>query len=338
MKKSSVTIHDIAKKLNISASTVSRALADNPRISDATKEKVKALADKMHYYPNVLASSLRKGKGNVIGVIVPRINRHFFSNVIEGIEREAREYGYNVIISQSQEKYENEVSYINALLNARVDGVIVSISVETNNYEHLDHVIKRGIPIVFFDRIVESLSTSYVELDDFSGAFDAVSHLIEQGCKRIVFLGGLDNINIYKNRKDGYVEALKSAKLSVDENLVFQNMLTREQGHEAIQKLIEEGIVFDGVFASSDFSALGALLCLKGHNIKIPEDVAVAGFANEPFTALMEPPLTSVEQYGGRIGTAAVKLLFDQIEAGNTEKKKEFIKPKLLIRKSSFRK
>ncbi len=338
MKKSSVTIHDIAKKLKISASTVSRALADNPRISETTKQKVKKVAESMNYSPNIIASSLRKGKGNVIGVIVPRINRHFFANVIEGIEREAREFGYNVIISQTQERYENEVSYINALLNARVDGIIVSISIETKKYNHFEQVLKKGIPIVFFDRIVDCLSASYVELDDFSGAFDSVEHLIDQGCKRIVYLGGWENINIYKNRKRGYTEALEKANLPIDQALVYPNMLSREQGYNVIQTLLDNKISFDGIFSASDFSALGALLCLKDNHIKIPEDVAVAGFANEPFTDLIDPPLTSVEQFGGKIGSSAVKLLFKQIESQGKEKIIENIKPKLFIRKSSFRK
>jgi LacI family transcriptional regulator len=338
MSKEQVTIHDIAERLNISASTVSRALVDHPRISEATKKKVRQMAEKLNYSPNILASSLRKGKGNVIGVIVPNISRYFFSNVIDSIQREANLSGYNIMICQSQESYENELSNIDTLLNSRVDGIIMSLSASTSTYEHLYKVIDKGVPLVFFDRVPEHIDTSSVVLDDYQGAFDAVEHMINNGCRRIALFAGPNQLNVYRNRKNGYLDALHKYRLPIVDQYVL-HALTKEQGYEAAATLFAQKEKPDGIFSSSDFSALGSIFCLTEKGFKIPEEVSVAGFANEPFTAIMEPGLTSVEQFANDIGKKAIELFFD-IAGQETQVKifkREVIRPKLFVRKSTIK-
>ncbi|MFW5656148.1 MAG: LacI family DNA-binding transcriptional regulator [Bacteroidota bacterium] len=339
MKKTQVTIHDIARELNVSASTVSRALADHPRISKSTKDRIRKLAVKLNYSPNVIASSLRRGKGNIIGIIVPNINRHFFSNVIESIEREAGTAGYNVMICQSQEQYLKEVSHVQTMLNARVDGIITSISTETSDFSHFRAVIERGIPLIFFDRVVKSLSVSYVELDDYKGAYEAVSHLIDEGCKRIAFFGGPQHINIYNNRRQGYIDALLEHKLDIQSNIVFENVLNRAKGYEATASLFTSKNPPDAIFSASDFSALGAILYLKENGIRVPEDVAVAGFANEPFTSLTDPSITTVDQQAVKIGRLAASLFLEQVldEHPFSVIRQEQVQPELIIRQSSVK-
>lgn len=336
MGKEQITIHDIAERLKISASTVSRALVDHPRISEATKKKVRQMAEELNYSPNVLASSLRKGKGNVIGVIVPNINRYFFSNVIDSIQHEANLSGYNVMICQTKESYENEIADIDTLLNSRVDGIIMSLSATTSNYDHLLKVIKKGVPLVFFDRVPEHIDTSSVVLDDYYGAFSTVEHMIQTGCSKIAFFAGPNQLNVYRNRKNGCLDALFKYDLPIIDHFVAE-ALTRSSGYKATEKMFSHKEKPDAIFASSDFSALGSILYLKERNIQIPGQVAVAGFANEPFTSIMEPGLTSVEQYAGEIGKRAAELFFD-IAGQETNVKvfrREVIKPKLFIRKST---
>ena len=338
MGKEQVTIHDIAKRLNISASTVSRALVDHPRISEATKKKVRLMAERLHYSPNILASSLRKGKGNVIGVIVPNISRYFFSKIIDSIQREANLSGYNIMICQSQESYNNELSNIDTLLNSRVDGIIMSLSAETSNYQHLYKVIDKGVPLVFFDRVPEHIDTSSVILDDYQGAYQVVEHMIMNGCRRIAFFSGPNQLNVYRNRKNGYLDALNKYQIPIVDNYVVE-ALTREKGYAEAKKLFSRKNKPDGVFSSSDYSALGCILYLKENEFHVPGQVSVAGFANEPFTAIMDPELTSVEQFGNEIGKTAAELFFD-IAGQETKVKiyrREVIKPKLFVRNSTIR-
>ena len=340
MKSGQVTIHDIARMLNISASTVSRALSGNPRISKSTRDKVKKLAGKLDYRPNVVATNLRTGKSKTIGIVVPHINRNFFSNVIGGIEQTASNAGYRVIITQTYELYKKEVENIMALMNARVDGILVSVSGGTKTFSHFELVKKRGMPLLFFDRTIDEIETSRVVIDDFMGAYKAVRHLIEEGFKNIAHFAGPRHINIYKKRWMGYQEALKEGGLKSTDELLFIDNLTEEKGWKAAAKLMKLKNRPDAIFSASDISALGAIKYLKEHGYRIPEDMAIVGFANEPFTSIMEPGLTSVEQKGYLIGVSVANLFFEEIQQqGETRPfKKIIIEPELIIRKSSLKK
>jgi LacI family transcriptional regulator len=340
MKSGQVTIHDIARMLNISASTVSRALSGNPRISRSTRDKVKKLAEKLNYQPNVVASNLRTGKSRTIGIVVPHINRNFFSNVIGGIEETASNADYRVIITQTYESHEKEVENIKALINARVDGILVSVSGGTKTYNHYELVKKRGIPLLFFDRTIDEIKTSRVMIDDFRAAYKAVRHLIEEGFKNIAHFAGPQHINIYRERFTGYQEALKEGGILFSEEFLFIDNLTEKKGWKAAEKLMKLKNRPDAIFSASDISALGAIKYLKEKGYRIPEDMAIVGFANEPFTSIMEPGLTSVDQKGYLIGVTVANLFFEEIlkpsESGLF--KKIIIEPELIIRESSLKK
>ena len=338
-KKQNVTIHDIAKKLNITASTVSRALNNNPRISKETRELVKRTADKMNYQPNTMASNLRKGKGNTIGLIVPRINRFFFADTISGIESVTTPAGYNLIICQSNESYEKEVENLNTLIENRVDGIIISISSETRSSDHLKRVLETNIPLLQYDRIIDDLDISKVVNDNFEGAYNATCHLIEQGFKNIAHLSGPQHINIYSERYEGFKKALNDHNMTVRNDLIFKGVLTYQFGREIAEKIIELKEMPDAIFSAGDFAALGVMEYFKEHKIKVPQDVAIAGFANEQFTEYTDPSITTCDQFAYEMGSVAARLLLDEIK---TEEKKRLtktisIKPKLIVRKSSIR-
>lgn len=334
-KKSRVTIHDIARQLNTTASTVSRALQGHPRISQAMKDAVMDLAAKLNYQPNFIASSLRKGHRNTIGIVIPRIDRNFFASVIGGIEDVASEAGYNVIICQSHDSEEKEKVIVDTLINGKVDGLLVSMASGTKNIDHFKQTINKGVPLIFFDRTSPALETSKVEIDDFRGAHIAVSHLIEQGCKRIAHLSGPLNVTIYQNRFRGYKAALEDHGISFSEELHMPNCITRETGSEAITKLLKLDI--DGVFSASDYSALGLMETLINRKIRIPEDIAVVGFANEPYATMIMPTLSSVDQHSREVGQAAARLFLEEIQSqGNSGVAKQImLSPDLIVRDSS---
>lgn len=341
MKPKKATIHDIAKKLSITASTVSRALNNNPRISEATKKAVFKVAKDLNYQPNNIAAALRSGKSQLIGIIVPRINRSFFSSVIRGVEEVANTLGYGVIVSQSYEKIENEISVVNSLLNARVDGIMASIVAnKTENYEHYENVIKKGIPLVLFDRTTKEIETSQVVIDDYLGGYMVTEHLIKQGCKKIIHFTSDRTINIYKERYRGYIEALKDYNIPFNQSFVFKNNMLLDGGRDSTEKLLESGQKFDAIFSASDYAAAGAMQVMKEQNIKIPDDIALAGFSNEPFTSLTDPPLTTVSQFPIEMGQAAAELFFEIL--GSTKKKvipqKTVLHPELIVRASSLKK
>jgi LacI family transcriptional regulator len=340
MKKRRVTIHDIARELNTTASTVSRALQDHPRISKSMKTAVWELAQKLNYQPNSIASSLRKGKGNTIGVIIPRIDRYFFSAVIRGIEDVAYEAGYNVMICQSYDSIEREKAIVENLINGKVDGLLVSVAYETLDNSHFHLVQSKGVPLLFFDRVPGNMEASKVELDDYAGAYKATEHLIDQGCNTIVHFAGPLHVSIYKNRLDGYKAALVNHNIPFNAKLIFENVITREKGSEAVEKILNMKPRPDGIFSSGDFSALGAIVRMKELNIRIPEDIAIVGFANEPYAEILDPPLSSVDQHATEMGQSIAKLFLEEVSgsASNILPKRIILTPDLNIRKSSLRK
>ncbi len=337
MKGHQTTIKDIAKVLGISPSTVSRALKDHPDISPKTKEKVKKLAEQLQYRPNAIALSLKHSKSFTIGLIIPEIIHHFFSSIISGVSDVAYASGYKVMITQSNESYEREVADAQALLASRVDGVLISVSKETTNYEHLKNLEKNGIPMVFFDRAVESISTDKIVVDDVNGAFQAVTHLIEQGCKNIMHLAAPAHLLISKNRLEGYKRALNKANIPFNENLIVQ-CDTYNGSIGRIENLIKtKEIEFDGVFAVNDATAIGAMRGIKNAGLKVPDDVKVVGFTNGLISLMTEPQLSTIEQHGFEMGQIAARILLNRID--NQDEfyipETRVLKTELVIRESS---
>lgn len=339
-QKPEITIHDIAKKLNISASTVSRALKDNPLISEATRHKIKKAAIEMGYRPNVMAANLRTRRTNTIGVIVPLINRHFFSSVISGIEDVAYKQGFAVTISQSNDNLEKESTIAHTLFANRVDGLILSIGMETQSYDHLKLFSERNIPLVFFDRIVDEIPAHKIVVDDFGGAYRATQHLIEQGRKKVAHIGGPLNLQIYAKREAGYRKAISDAGLQINENQVLHNSLTREDGLNAIKKILKTKERPDAIFCANDTTALSAIIHLNEKGIKVPEDIAIVGFSNEPFSELVTPSISTIKQPGFEMGQKAAELLIKQIGSKTKPKNYETImmETELIVRNSSQQK
>lgn len=337
MKKGKATIHDIAEKLNITASTVSRALNDNPRISENTKKMVIKMAKHLNYQPNNIASALRSGKSKLIGVVVPTANRNFFSSVVRGIEEIANSLDYKVIISQSYDGYKKEVDTVEALLNARVDGIIASIAKNTENFDHFQKVLDKGIPLVLFDRITNELEVSQVVIDDYLGAYQVVDHLIKGGCKRIAHFTSPKKINIYKDRMRGYEDALRAHGIAFDSELIEECNMQLEDGRNSMENIIHKAIPFDAVFSSSDYAAMGAMQVLKEKGFKIPGEVMLAGFGNEPFTSFTDPPITTVDQKSIPMGHIIAETFFALLKDGKKDEvlQKTVLKPELIIRKST---
>lgn len=332
------TIHDIAKELNISASTVSRALNNHPRISLKTKEKIKQAAALLGYRPNTLASNLRNKKSNTIGIVVPLINRHFFSSVISGAEEFAYNAGYNVVISQSNDLASKEINIVQSMFANRVDGLIISIAMQTNTYEHLKLFSKKHIPLVFFDRVVPEIDTDKIVVDDFTGGFQLTQHLIDQGYRRIAHLAGNQNLMTYSNRKNGYLKALTDNGLAYDESLVIINTLTSEEGVKAIDQLMNLPHPPDALFCGNDTTALSSMIYLRDKGLRIPEDIGIVGFSNEPFSKVVTPSLSTISQPGFEMGQKAAQMLINQIETRERSFQTIVLPTELIIRESSDRK
>lgn len=340
MSRKKITIIDVAKKLNVSISTISRALTDHHSISEKTKEKVRKAAAELNYSPNNVAASLRSGKVNSIGVVLPRINSSFLSNCVYGIESITYPAGYNLIICQSNENYEKEVISVKALIDNQVSGILLSLSNETININHIKEIIEKGIPLVMFDRISESLNTDSVVNDDFKITMDAIAHFHKNNYKKIAILSGPTHIYVYKNRMDGYLEALKKFNLEENNDWIIKDVQTNQEARLATETLFKAKSKPDAIFCTSDTIALGVIQTLQKMKLKIPDDVGVIGYANDTFSEIIQPTLTSIEQYPQEIGANAAKLMLDLIENKNWSKrvhKKIHIEPNLIIRDSSNR-
>jgi LacI family transcriptional regulator len=332
---SPVTIKDIAKALGISASTVSRALKDHPDISTDTKDAVNELAKRLHYKPNAVALSLKNSKTNTIGVIIPELVHYFFSSVISGIEDVAYDAGYNVMICQSNEKYDREIINAQALLSNRVEGALISISKQTKDFNHLQMIEESGIPMVFFDRIPEGFDSDSVIIDDKLAAYNAVCHLIDSGCRRIAHLAAPSTLGIGKCRLDGYKEALQKHGLPyLEEYVIVADSF--ELAAIATRNLIQLPIPPDGIFTVNDLTAVGAMKTLQKMGIAIPEKVAIMGFSAGNFSDITTPTLSSVDQHGYEMGVKAASALLERIEnkrngAGETF----YVDTNLVIREST---
>lgn len=327
-----VTIKDIARELGVSPSTVSRALKDHPDISEATKLQVRELVDKYNYKPNAIALSLRSKKSYTISVIVPQIVHHFFSSVISGIEEAAQAKDYNVMIFQSNEKYEREVAIAQSVQSNRAEGLLVSVSKTTKNFKHFKDLMDSDFPIVFFDRVCDELEADKVVVDDYNGAMNAVEYLLKSGCKRIAHFEAPQHLLIGYQRKRGYISALEKNGIEVDDDLII-SCDTIDQAKEKTPALMSLKNPPDAIFAVNDLTAIGAIHALKKLNYRIPEDVSVIGFTDGLVSTVTEPPLTTISQHGFDIGLKAAGLLLKRLEEdGPHTPVTEVIKTDLIVR------
>ena len=309
---------DLARELGVSVTTISRALSDHHSIGPATKQRVLKLAKKLNYQPNHLAAALRKGKSQLLGVMVPHIEGRFFPAIVHGIETVASRAGFNVLICQSHEDAAQERKNIETLLSAQVAGILVSVARGTRDFHHFDRVSKRGIPLVFYDRAPESDAVHAVVLNDREAAYQTTRHLLAQGCRRVAHLAGAQHLNIYRHRLQGYQDALRSYDLPVDDELVITCGMTQEEGAAATRQLLALPAPPDALFGAGDYVVLGALQELKKQGVRVPAQVALAGFSNEPFTLITEPQITSVDQRCEEMGQAAVRLCLELLAAKGT--------------------
>ncbi|MDC0177751.1 LacI family transcriptional regulator [Polaribacter sp.] len=340
MKKKRTTIKDIANVLNISAAAVSKALHNDSRISEKTKENVRQVAKNLHYQPNHLASALRSGKSNLVGVIVPRTNSNFFSSVIQNIEEVLNKKGYSIIITQSNESYDKECKSIDTLLYTQVDGIIASMANETVDLSYYEKVKSKGIPLILFDRGENDLNVDYIGIDDYNSSHIIVEHLVNQKCKRIAHIGGFKRTRIFNNRIRGYIDALKKYNLPLDDELLIESNLTIEDGRAKMKQLLSLKNRPDAVYVAGDYAALGALQVLNENNISIPNDIALVGFGNEPFTDMVTPRISSVNQHSEEIGKQAANAFLKHNKENIVEQtlNKIILNAELIVRDSSNKK
>ncbi len=308
-----VTIYDIAKKLNVSAATVSRSLSGSPGVNKGTKKKIVDAAREMGYSFNAFASSLRTRRSNTIGLIVPRLNSSFMADMIAGVEKIVNDANFNLIISQSLETMKKEVSNAQTMFNNRVDGLLVSIAYDTENIDHFDNFIKRNIPIIFFDRIFEHKNCPNIHIDNFKAAYQVTEHLIQQGCKRIMHITATGVHNVYGERFKGYKQALADNNLPYNDELLIINNLSVDAGKQAAAQILDMPQLPDGIFSANDACVISCMVELKKAGIKIPEDIAVAGFNNDPSCLVIEPNLTTIDYRGYEMGAVAAKLLINHL-------------------------
>lgn len=332
MSKPQITIKDIARELGVSASTVSRALKNNPDISQETRNLIHKYAKEHNYKPNALALNLRTSRSNTIGVIVPQLIHHFFSCVLSGIEETAAKAGYNILIAQSNEKYDQEVKIVHSFLAARVCGVITSLAKDTSNYDHYHELIENNIPIVFYDRICPNINTGRVVVDDYAGSFAAVEYMIQTGCKRIFFYSADAHLEISKNRRNGYLDAMRKYKIPVDDSMI-KLCDTREHAIAITPDVLEKEDRPDGFFAINDETASGILYACKLMGFRVPEEISICGFTDGAIAQNTDPKLTTVEQHGEEVGKSAIHLLIDKIENEEANKNSnKIVRTNLVVR------
>lgn len=334
-----MTMKDIARALGVSAATVSRALKDSPSISRSRREAIQQFAREHNYVPNAIAEQLRnsrKSPPKVIGVILPEFVHYYFATVLAGIEEKARECGYIILVSSSHENQEREVEICNTFYKNKVCGIIASQAKGTLDYSHYIALDQRKVPLVFFDRICPAINASRVVVDDYMGTFKAVSHLIESGCRRIAFYGTAPNLEIAKNRFNGYKDALYKHGLTLDEALVCE-CDTREEAERITPKMLEMPNRPDAFFAVNDDTAIGILYTVKHKGFKIPDEISICGFTNSTYAISCDPQLTSIDQNGKEIGREAAEILINIVEGTlpRDHAAKRIVKTQLIVRETT---
>ena len=333
-----VTIYDIAAELNISAGTVSRGLKDHPAISKKTKKRINEAAQVMGYRFNTFASNLRSKRTNTIGVIVPRLNSNFMSSVLAGMEKIANEASYNLIISQSLESAQKEIINVKTMFNNRVDGLMISLAYDTSDVSHFDILLKKGIPLLFFDRVLEHPLCTNIIIDNKKAGYEATKHLIEQGCKNIIHITGQLARNVYADRLSGYQSALHDFGLEFNEANIMITKLDEQAGIDAAAKILNMSSLPDGVFAANDTCAVSCMSVLNHSGIRIPEDIAFIGFNNDPISRVIEPNLSTINYPGFEMGEIATRKLINHLNSETINLTNSIIlKSKLIVRSSSTR-
>jgi len=332
-----VTICDLARKLNISIATVSRALKEEPVVNKKTRKKIADLAEEMGYRSNNFARNLRTQRTNTIGVIVPRLNSYFMATVIAGIENIANSEGYNLIISQSSESAQKEMNSARTMFNNRVDGLLVSLAYDTDKLTHFEPFIKKNIPLVFFDRVEDHANCLNILINNKKAAYEATTHLISQGRRRIVYITATPKRNVYIHRLEGYKEALADQKIPFREEYVLVSNLSQEAGAEAANLIRQMDPLPDAVFVANDNCAVGCMVALKQSGILIPGDIAFVGFNNDPVSTVVEPNLTTINYPGYEMGQVAARNLIDHLNGASsiTTTNTIILRSELIIRESS---
>jgi len=343
MNFKAITMNDIARALDLSASTVSKALSNSYEISEKTKKLVLDYAEANNYRPNLIAQSLKQGHSNSIGIVVANIDNHFFSQVINGIESIAYREGYNVIFTQTHESYDLEVKNVNNLANRSVDGLLISLSTETNNIEHLQKLQQQGLPIVFFDKVSYEMNTHKVIVDNFKGSYEATNHLIKSGYKRIAHLTSTANTYVTRERLAGYIKALKDNNMPVNEQYIkyfMQGGRDQEEVKYILNELLAGNDRADALLSAFDKITTATLLVLNKMKIKIPQDVALFGFTNTVLAEVLNPSLSTVYQPAFEIGKAATEMLISLIRSKEpvTEFETIVLPTQLFLRNSTLKK
>jgi len=308
-----INIKELARALDLSTSTVSRAFRDNSDISKETKERILAMAKQLNYQPNHYASNLREQKSKTIAVIVPELANNFFSQAIHGIERVAREKGYHILIYATEDDFAKEVSFIRHLHNGRADGIIMSVSGEANDHTYLNELAKKRLPLVFFDRVYEDIITPRVITNDYQSSFIAIQHLIKQGCKRIAYLVINKNLSIGKTRMQGYLDALAKFKIPFDESLIIDCSQSYKKNQVILRDMLTDTKP-DGVFTSVERLAFATYYACYELNISIPDQLKVIGFSSLEIAPLLNPSLSTITQPATKIGIEAAELLFKMLD------------------------
>jgi LacI family transcriptional regulator len=334
-----VTIYDIARETGVSSATVSRSLKDHPSISEKVKNKIKEKAEAMGYRTNTFASNLRTKRTYTLGVIVPRLDSNFMSTSIAGIERVANECGYNLIISQSFETQKKEVANTITLFNSRVDGLIVSLASDTTDMNHFLRYLNKKIPIMFFDRVCNNLDCINIVIDNFEMGYQVTKHIIEQGCKNIMHITGNCNRNVYLDRFKGFQAALKEFNIPLKPEMVIETNLSIKDGINIANEILDRKYLPDGIFIANDACAAGCLTTLKAAGIRIPEDIAIAGFNNDPISQLVEPKMTTINYPGMEMGETVAKYMIDLLNGNQivSENNQIILQAELLIRESTLK-
>ncbi|MBN9299780.1 MAG: LacI family DNA-binding transcriptional regulator [Filimonas sp.] len=332
-----VTIKDIAKKLNISVSTVSRAMRDKYDVNQETREKVLAMASELNYRPNFNATGLVNQSTHNIAVILPFVTNYYFSTVITGIQEMAYQRNYNIILHITNDSPERKLSVINNLPVSSLDGLLISISSDSNAYKHFQQLIDSGLPIVFFDRVPDTIRTSKVMQDDYNGAFEAVEHLIAQGYKKIAHIAGPEVLDFTQKRKQGFIDALKKYKLPVKKKWIVHSGFSQEDGQADVMKLLQQKDPPDAIFAVNDRKAIGAIVTLKEKGIVVGKQVGVIGFTNDPVSAIVTPTLSTIAEPAFEIGKKSAELLLKHIGKRNFIPEDVILPGKLIVRESTQR-
>ncbi|MCM4170709.1 LacI family transcriptional regulator [Arenibacter sp. TNZ] len=311
-----ITIYDLAKKLGVSAGTVSRSLNDHPSISQKTKDRVISKANELGYKTNKFAVNLSQQKSNTIGVIVPKLNSIFMSTVLAGIEKIANEAGYNLIISQSLESMEKEIINAKTLYDSGVDALLVSLAYDTSNFDHFANYIRNKIPLIFIDRVQDLPNCSNIIIDNRLAGFEATEHLIAQGCKNLLYIGGNLKRNVYAERLQGFKDSLEKHRLDFDKTHFLETDLNPDDVESVTRHIANIKNPIDGLFVASDNFAAHIMKALKKENYKIPQDIKIVGFNNDPISELITPTLTTINYPGYEMGVLAGQSVISHLNGG----------------------